>query len=73
MELPLKYYFSRSAGLAVTASLAIYLLAYFRLTTHEEIDISVDVAFPIALWTLPVAFLGSMVVLLVKKARPGNP
>jgi lipopolysaccharide export LptBFGC system permease protein LptF len=73
MELPLKYCFSRSAGLAVIVSLAIYLLTYFLLTTHAEIGISADVAFPIALWTFPVAFLGSMLVLLVKKARPGNP
>jgi lipopolysaccharide export LptBFGC system permease protein LptF len=72
MELPLKYCLSRSAGLAVIASLAIYLLTYFLLTTHEEIGISAEIAIPLALWTLPVAFLGSMVVLLVRKARPGN-
>lgn len=70
MELPLKYCLSRSAGFAVIAALAIYLLTYFLSTTHEETGISADVAFPIALWAFPVAFLGSMVVLLVRKTRP---
>ncbi len=70
MEPPLKYCLSLSAGLAVIASAAVYVLAYFLLTTHEEIGISADAAFPLALWTFPVVFLGSMVALLVRKARP---
>jgi hypothetical protein len=61
-----------SAGLAVIASAAVYVLAYFLFTTHEEIGIRADAAFPLALWTFPVVFLGSMVAFLVVKARLGK-
>ena len=60
-----------SAGLAVIASAAVYVLAYCLFTIHEEIGISADTASPLALWTFPIVFLGSMVGCLVRKARPG--
>jgi hypothetical protein len=60
-----------SAGLAVIASAAVYALAYFLFTIHEEIGISTDTAFPLALWTFPMVFLGSLFNCFVRKARPG--
>jgi hypothetical protein len=60
-----------SAGLAVIASAAVYVLAYFLFTIHEEIGISVDAALPIALWTFPVVFVGSLVGWSVREAHPG--
>ena len=57
--------------LVVTASAAMYVLAYFLFTIHEEIGISADAAVPIALWTFPIVFLGCVVGFLVRKARPG--
>ncbi len=60
-----------SAGLAVIASAAVYALAYFLFTIHEEIGISADAALPIALWTLPIVFVGSLVGCFVRKAHPG--
>lgn len=68
----LKHCLSLSAGLAVIASAAMYLLCYFLFTFHEEIGISADAAFPLALWTLPIVFWGSLVGCLVRKARPGQ-
>ena len=58
-----------SAGLAVIASAAVYVLAYFLCTIHEEIGISIDTALPLALWTFPIVFLGSLVGCFVRKAR----
>ena len=72
MEPPLKHCLSLSAGLAVIASAAMYILAYFLFTTHEEIFIPPDAALPMALWTIPVVFLGSMVAFFVRKARLGK-
>ena len=60
-----------SAGLAAIASAAVYVLAYFLFTIHEEIGISADTALPLALWTFLIVFLGSLVGCLVRKARPG--
>jgi hypothetical protein len=62
VELGLKRCLCLSTGLAAAASAAIYLLAYFLFTIHEEIGISVDVAFPLAFWSFPAVFLGSMIV-----------
>jgi hypothetical protein len=61
-----------SVGLAAIASAAVYVLAFFLFTTHEEIGIQADTAFPLALWTFPIVFLGSMIAFLVRKARPGK-
>lgn len=60
-----------SAGLAGMASTAVYVLSYFLFAIHEEIGISVDTALPIALWTFPIVFVGSLVGCLVRKAHPG--
>jgi hypothetical protein len=60
-----------STGLAAIASAAIYLFAYFLFTIHEEIGISAGMAFPLALWTFPAVFLGSMILFLARKIRPG--
>jgi hypothetical protein len=68
----LKHGLSLSAGLAVIASATVYLLAYFLFTIHEEIGISADAAFPLALWTFPAVFLGSLVAFWVRNARPGK-
>ena len=72
MEPTLSHGLFLSAGLAVIASAAVYVLVYFLFTIHEEIGIGADAAFPLALWTFPVLFLGSMVAFLVRKARPGK-
>jgi hypothetical protein len=50
-EPTLKHCLSLSAGLAVITSAAMYVLAYFLFTIHEEIGVSADAAFPLALWT----------------------
>ena len=55
----------------VIVSAAVYVLAYFLFTIHEEIGISADTALPLALWTFLIVFLGSLVGCLVRKARPG--
>ena len=72
VEPTLKHCLSLSAGLAVITSAAMYVLAYFLFTIHEEIGISPDAAFPLALWTFPIVFLGSLVGCLVRRARPGT-
>jgi len=56
-----------SIGLALMASVAAYFLAFFLFTIHEEIGISADAALPIAGWTFPIVFLGSLIGCLVKK------
>jgi hypothetical protein len=61
-----------SAGLAVIASAAVYVLAYLLLTIHEEIGISADAALPLGLWAFPVVFLASVVGCLVGKTHPGK-
>ncbi len=71
MEPTLKHCLFLSAGLAVIASAAMYVLAYFLFTIHEEIGISADAALPLALWTSPIVFLGSLVGCFVRKARLG--
>ena len=60
-----------SAGLAVLCSAAVYVLAYFLFTTHEEIGISADAALPLALWTVPIVLLGRLVGSFVGKGWPG--
>ena len=70
VEPTLKHGVFLSAALAVTASAALYVLAYFLFTIHEEIGISADVALPLALWACPIVFLGSLVRYFVTKARP---
>jgi hypothetical protein len=60
-----------SAGLAAIASAAAYVLAYFLFTIHEEIGVSADAALPIALWTFPIVFAGSLIGYFVRKAHPG--
>jgi hypothetical protein len=44
VEPTLKHSLSLSAGLALIASAAMYVLAYFLFTIHEEIGISADAA-----------------------------
>jgi len=60
-----------SAGLAVIASAAEYLLACFLFTIHEETGISADTAFALARWTFPIVFLASLVGCFGRRARPG--
>jgi hypothetical protein len=60
-----------SAGLAVLCSAAVYVLAYFLFTIHEEIGISTDAALPLALWTVPIVLLGRLVAGFVGKGWPG--
>ena len=56
-----------SFGLALMASVAAYLMAFFLFTIHEEIGVSADAALPIAGCTFPIVFLGSLIVYLVKR------
>ena len=71
MEPTLSHGVFLSAGLAAIASAAVYVLAYFLFTIHEEIGISADAVLPLAIWTFPIIFLGCVVGFLVRKARPG--
>ena len=71
VEPTVKSSLSFSIGLAAIASAAMYLLAYFLFTIHEEIGISADAALPLAMWTFPIVFLGSFVSCLARKAGPG--
>lgn len=57
LERTLKHCLLLSFGLAVMASAATYVLAFFLFTIHEEIGISADAALPIAVWTFPIVFL----------------
>lgn len=72
VELALKHCLSLSFGVALIASVAAYVLAYFLFTIHEEIGISADAALPIALWTFPIMFLGTLIGYLARKAGPGR-
>ena len=72
MKSTLKHCLFLSIGLAVAASAAMYVLAYFLFTIHEEIGISADAALPLAIWTFLIIFLGCVVGFLVKEARPGT-
>ena len=72
MEPLVKSCLSISIGLAAIASAAMYVLAYFLFTIHEEIGISSDAALPLAMWTCPIVFLGSFVGCLARKAHPGE-
>jgi len=72
VEPTLKHGLFLSIGLAVTASAAMYLLAYFLFTIHEEIGISADAALPLAIWTFPIALMGFIVGFLLRKAPPGT-
>ena len=67
-----KHCLSLSFGLAVIASVATYILAFFLFTIHEEIGISADAALPIAVWTFPIVFLGSLIGYLATKAGVGR-
>ena len=58
VEPALKHCLSLSFGVALTASVAAYVLAYFLFTIHEEIGISSDAALPIAAWTFSIIFGG---------------
>ncbi len=69
----LKHCLARAAGLAVVASAAVYVLAYFLFTIHEEIGISADAAPPLALWCFPIAFLGSLFTFLLRNGRSLRP
>jgi lipopolysaccharide export LptBFGC system permease protein LptF len=68
----LKHSLFLSIGLAATASAAMYVLAYFLFTIHEEIGLSAGTALALAVWTFPIVFLGSLGYYLVRKARPGT-
>ncbi len=70
--LALKHCLVLSFGVALTASAAAYVLAYFLFTIHEEIGISSDAALPIAVWTLPITFLGTLIGYLARKAGLGR-
>jgi len=72
VELALKHSLSLSFGVALIASVAAYVLAYFLFTIHEEIGVSADAALPIALWTFPIMFLGTLIGYLARKAGPGR-
>lgn len=61
-----------STGFAATASAAMYVLAYFLFTIHEEIGLSAGTALTLAIWTFPIVFLGSLVYYLAGKPRPGT-
>jgi len=68
----LKHCLSLSFGVALTASVAAYILAYLLCTIHEEIGISADAALPIAVWTFPIMFLGTLIGYLDRKAGFGK-
>ena len=72
VQLTLKSSLFLSAGLAAIASAATYVLAYFLFTIHEEIGISAETALPLAMWIFPIAFVGSLVVCLIRKSPPGT-
>lgn len=68
MDATLKHCLFFSIALAVVASAAMYVLAYFLFTIHEEIGISAAAALPLAVWTFPIVFLGSLVVCLARSS-----
>jgi hypothetical protein len=68
----LKHSLFLATGLAATASAAMYVLAYFLFTTHEEIGLPAGAALAPAIWTFPIVFLGSLVYYLIRKAPPGT-
>lgn len=72
VEPALKHCLALSFGVALTASVAAYVLAYFLFTIHEEIGISSDAALPIAVWTFPIMFLGTLIDYLARKVGIGR-
>jgi hypothetical protein len=64
----LKHCLFISVALAVGASAAMCVLAYFLFTIHEEIGISAAAALPLAVWTFPIVFLGSLIVCLARSS-----
>lgn len=72
VEPALKHCLLLSFGVALTASVAAYVLAYFLFTIHEEIGISSDAALPIAAWTFPIVFLGTIIGYMARKAGLGK-
>ena len=68
MDATLKHCLFFSIALAVVASAAMYVLAYFLFTIHEEIGISAAAALPLAVWTFPIVVLGSLVVCLARSS-----
>ena len=68
MHATLKHCLFFSIALAMVASAAMYVLAYFLFTIHEEIGISDAAALPLAVWTFPIVVLGSLVVCLARSS-----
>jgi hypothetical protein len=61
-----------SLAFALIASLAAYCLILGLATTHEELNLTRDRALPVAIWTLLVAFAGSLLYFLGRRTRgPG--
>ena len=72
VEPALKHCLSLSFGVALTASVSAYVLAYSLFTIHEEIGISSDAALPIAVWTFPIMFLGTIIGYVARNAGLGK-
>ena len=53
---------------AVGISLATYALAWGLFTTHEELGIAPGAALTIAAWTLPIAFLLTVIIFAARSA-----
>ena len=57
-----------SLTFAVGSSLAAYALAWGLFTPHEELGIPSSAALTIAAWTLPIAFLLSVLIFAARSA-----
>lgn len=73
MEPLIKRSIGLSLGLAISASVGIYLLIWGLQTTHEELDVPSGAAFSVAAWSFPVVFLASLFYFAAKGASTRKP
>lgn len=58
-----------SLSLGLAAGLAAYLLAWGLFTTHQEVGMDSGSALAMALWTMPLVFVGSLVYFAVRSSK----
>ena len=73
VRMELKKSIVRSLGLAVAASIAIYVLALGFFTTHGEVNVPTTAALPMAAWSFPVVFVLCLVFFMIKSAGVRKP
>lgn len=60
--------FLRSLLLAVAFSAGTYLIIWGLAAIHQESDVPSGAALPLALWTFPAFFFGSLIVFVIRRS-----